>query len=203
MPSQLTVSVDPFGTAALIAQRPGLFAGGVGADVVLMLAEIMLSVMLYATFRSYGPVLALAAAAARLTMTPAMLLPQAGILALVAHDTQFVGLDADQWAEIAWVLREIHDSGVLVWQVFFTLNLWLLGMLARCADTVPRPFAYGFVIGGTGYLVAGVHSFHFPEVVALEVATMILLAIATLAEIGFAVWLLVRGRIHAKVAAAT
>ena len=109
VPSQLTVSGDPFGTAALIAQRRGLFAAGVGADVVLMLAEVMLSVMLYAMFRSHGHVLALTAAAARLLMVAvmaAMLLPQAGILALVAQDTQFVALDSDERADRLGAARD-------------------------------------------------------------------------------------------------
>ena len=201
VPAQLTVSGDPSGTAALIAQRPGLFAAGVGADVVLMIAEIMLSVMLYAMFRSHGHVLALSAAAARLIMVAvmaAMLLPEAGILALVSQDAPFVELNEGQRAELAWVLRKIHDAGVLVWQVFFTMHLWLLGVLAWRSECVPRLLAGGLAIGGTGYLAASVHAFHFPQVAALGAAVMALLAVATLAEIGFAIWLLVRGQIRAR-----
>ena len=201
VPAQLTVSGDPSGTAALIAQRPGLFAAGVGADFVLMIAEIMLSVMLYAMFRSHGHVLALSAAAARLIMVAvmaAMLLPEAGILALVSQDAPFVELNEGQRAELAWVLRKIHDAGVLVWQVFFTMHLWLLGVLAWRSQCVPRLLAGGLAIGGTGYLAASVHAFHFPQVAALGAAVMALLAVATLAEIGFAIWLLVRGQIRAR-----
>lgn len=201
VPAQLTVSGDPSGTAALIAQRPGLFAAGVGADVVLMIAEIMLSVMLYAMFRSHGHVLALSAAAARLLMVAvmaAMLLPEAGILALVSQDAPFVELNEGQRAELAWVLRKIHDAGVLVWQVFFTMHLWLLGVLAWRSECVPRLLAGGLAIGGTGYLAASVQAFHFPQVAALGAAVMALLAVATLAEIGFAIWLLVRGQIRAR-----
>ncbi len=201
VPAQLTVSGDPSGTAALIAQRPGLLAAGVGADVVLMIAEIMLTVMLYAMFRSYGNVLALSAAAARLIMVAvmaAMLLPEAGILALVSQDAPFVALDEGQRAELAWVLREIHDSGILVWQVFFTMHLWLLGVLAWRSECVPRLLAGGLAIGGTGYLAASVHAFHFPQLTALGTAVTALLAVAALAEIGFAIWLLTRGRVHAK-----
>ena len=205
VPAQLTVPGDPFGTAALIAERPGLFAAGVGADVVLMLAEVMLAVMLYAMFRSYGPVLAMSAAAARLLMVAvmaAMLLPQAGILALVADDAQFAALDAGQRAEMAWILREIHDSGVLVWQVFFTLHLWLLGVLAWRSGAVPRLLAGGLAIGGTGYLAASVREFYFPHAVAFEVGAVSLAGIGALAEIGFAIWLLVRGRVQPRAASA-
>ncbi len=196
VPSQLTVPGDPAGTAALIAARPGLFAAGVGVDVLIMLAEVLLAAMLYAIFRSCGPVLALAAAAARL-MTAAvmavMLLPQAGILALVTEDTALVSLDAGQRAEIAWVLRQVHDAGVWVWQVFFTLHLWLLGLLAWRSGTVPRLLAGGLVIGGTGYLADSARAFAFPDSDAFEIVGTALLAIVIAAEIGFAIWLL-RGR---------
>ena len=200
VPSQLTVAGDPFGTASLIAQRQGLLGAGVAGSVVLMLAEVLLSVMLYAMFRRDGAVLALSAAAARLLMVAVMavmLLPQAGIHALVAGDAQFVALDAGERAELAWVLREIHDAGILVWQVFFTLHLWLLGMLAWRAPSVPRLLAGGLATGGTGYLAASVHSVYFAHVFTFEVAVISLLAVAALAEIGFAIWLLIRGQIHA------
>ena len=90
---------------------------GVAGDVVLMLAEIVLAIMLYAMFRSYGSVLALSAAAARLIMVAimtTMFLLEAGILSLVNLDTQFSALDTDQRAELAWVFRKMHDSGILV-----------------------------------------------------------------------------------------
>ena len=173
---------------------------------VVMLAEVMHSVMLYAMFRSHEPVLALSVPAARLTLVAvmaAMQLPQAGFLAFATHVKQFIALDADQRAEFAWVLRHIHDLGVLVWQVFFTLHFWLFGVLAWRSDPVPRLLAVGILIGGTGYLAASVRTFQFPQDFALEIAVMALLALATLAEIGFAVWLLVRGQIHANAAGAS
>jgi len=201
VPSQLTVPGDPQGTLQLIAQRPDLMSAGVGSDIILMLAEILLAVMFYVMFRSYGPVLAMTAMAARLIMVAVMatmLLPEAGIQTLTALETEFFGLDPIQRAEIAWVLRDIHDAGVMVWQVFFTLHLWLLGVLVWRSGCVPRLLAVGLTIGGTGYLFASMHTFHFANLIALEHAMIGLLAIATLAEIGFAIWLLVCGCVLPK-----
>ncbi len=196
VPSQLTVPGDPYGTAALIAQHRGLFATGIGADVILMLAEIALAVMLFAMFRSHGSVLAMTAMAARLVMVAVMatmLLPQAGILMLTSQEIQFAALDVDQRVELAWVLAAIHDSGVLVWQIFFTFHLWLLGVLAWRSACVPRFLAAGLVIGGSGYMISSFKDFQFPDLAVLAIITTSLLTIAALSEIGFALWLLVRG----------
>lgn len=201
VPSQLTAPGDPAGTAALIAARPGLFLLGIAGDVVMMTAEVLLSVMLYALFRPFGQILALAATAARLLMAAvmaAMLLPQAGILALASPEAPFAALGAAERAEIAWVLRAVHDSGVWVWQVFFALHLWLLAALAWRTGTVPRLLALGLGLGGTGYLLDSVRAVAFPASEALGAVTMGLLAVVTLAEIGFALWLLIRGRFPAE-----
>ena len=164
----------------------------------MMAAEVLLSAMLYAMFRPFGPVLALAATAARLMMAAvmaAMLLPQAGILSLVDPDAPMTALDPAQRAEIAWMLRQAHDAGVWVWQVFFALHLWLLGVLAWRSGAVPRPLALGLAVGGTGYLVDSLRAFAFTGSDALTWAGTALLTIMTLAEIGFALWHLTCGRI--------
>ncbi|MDF1727903.1 MAG: DUF4386 domain-containing protein [Sulfitobacter sp.] len=197
VPAQLTIPGDPVGTAELIAQRPGLFAAGVAGDVIMILAEVVLSVMLYRIFHPYGPVLALAAMVARLLMAAvmaAMLLPQAAVLALSTGSLPLTDLNAAQQAELAWVLQQMDMAGVWVWQLFFALHLWLLGLLTWRSGFVPRLLAGGLAIGGTGYLVDSLRAFAFPDSALLEVAGMALLGIVTLAEISFALWLLIRGK---------
>lgn len=199
VPFQLTVPEDPVGTAFLINSRSGLFFLGVGASLVLMIAEIILSVLLFVMFQSYGSILAMCAASFRLMMVAvmaAMLLPQAGILALIDTETQLIALNADQRAEFAWILRQIHDSGILVWQVFFTFHLWFIGILARRTNSVPRILSWGLIIGGAGYLFASIHTFLLPESTALAIVVIVLLLIATFGEIGLAIWLLYKGKIE-------
>lgn len=199
VPSQLTVPGDPLATASLVAANPSLFMAGMGGDVVMMTAEVVLAVMLFAMFRPFGPVLATAAMVARLMMAAvmaAMLLPQAAVPMLVASDVP-LSMTAAQRADLAWVLARMDMAGVWVWQVFFALHLWLLGALAWRSGAVPRLLAVGLAVGGTGYLVDSVRAFAFAESAVLSIAGAALLGIVTLAEIGFALWLLARGRIAA------
>ena len=195
VPGQLTVPGDPLATAAQIAARPGLFLAGVAGDLVMMTAEVVLSVMLYAMFRPFGAVLALAATVARLMMAAimaVMMLPQAGVLALATDSLPLVSMDAAERADLAWVLAEFDRAGVWMWQVFFTLHLWLLGILAWRSGVVPRVLAGGLVLGGTGYLVDSLRAFAFPDSAVLGAVGVALLAVVTVAEIGFALWLLLR-----------
>lgn len=195
VPAQLTAPGDPVGTLAAIAARPGLFIAGVGGDVVMMTAEVALAVMLYAMFRPFGPVLALTAMVARLMMAAvmaAMLLPQAAVLMLATHAVP--GLDAPMRAGLASTLAHMDVAGVWVWQVFFALHLWLLGALAWRSGVVPKLLAGGLGVGGIGYLVDSLRAFAFPGAPLLPVLGGALLGIVTLAEIGFALWLLTRGR---------
>ena len=201
VPAQLTVANDPIATGALIAETPGLFAAGVAGDVIMMLAEVVLSVLLYLMLRSYGPLLALSAMVARLMMAAvmaAMLLPQAGIFAIAVSDLPLVGLSPDQSADVAWILRHIHDAGVWVWQIFFTLHLILLGVLALRVKAVPDLLAVGLMIGGLGYISDSIRAFAFPDVVWFAQLSMILLVIVTVAEVSFALRLLLWGRIAPK-----
>lgn len=195
VPVQLTVPGDPAATLAAIAARPGLFAAGVGGDVVMMTAEVVLAVMLWAMFRPFGAVLAAAAMVARLMMAAvmaAMLLPQAAVLSLALDPPTALGA-----AELAWVLAHMDDAGVWVWQVFFALHLWLLGALAWRSGAVPKLLAAALAIGGTGYLIDSIRAFAFDGAAFLGLLGGALLLLVTLAEIGFALWLLARGRVPA------
>jgi hypothetical protein len=203
VPSQLTVPGDPVATLAAVAARPGLFAAGVAGDVVMMAAETLLAVMLFAMFRPFGPVMALSAMVARIMMVAvmaAMLLPQAAVLMLATEGAP--GLPDPQAATLAWTLARMDAAGVWIWQVFFAVHLWLLGTLAWRSGAVPRLLAAGMAVGGTGYLVDSLRAFAVPDAPLLPILGGALLAVVTPAEIGFALWLLLRGRVATPLATA-
>jgi hypothetical protein len=203
VPGQLTVPGDPAATLAATAARPGLFAAGVAGDVVMMAAETLLAVMLFAMFRPFGAVLALSAMVARLMMVAvmaAMLPPQAAVMMLATEGVP--GLAGEDAAALAWTLARMDAAGVWVWQLFFSVHLWMLGVLAWRSGAVPRLLAAGMVVGGTGYLVDSLRAFALPDAPGLAVLGGALLAVVTLAEIGFALWLLTRGRVAAPLATA-
>lgn len=207
VPGLLNVPGDPAATFANIAERRGLFHAGIVGDVVMMTAEVLVSVMLYFMFRPVNATLSLAASYARLMMVAvmtAMLFFHAASLALAGGTVPLDSFSQAQRIELAGLMRHVHDAGVWIWQVFFCLHLLLLGTLVVRSGLYPRLLGLGLIIGGTGYMVDSVQMFALPDAKLLEMVKIALLLIVTVSEVGFALWLLLRGprQTHPQAAAA-
>ena len=186
VPGALNVADDPAATFANIARQRGFFHAGLVGDVIMM------SAMLFFMFRPVNAALSLAASYARLMMV-AMLFFHAGSVALADGTVPLGSFSNAQRIELAGLLRHVHDAGVWIWQIFFCLHLILLGTLVACSGLYPRSLGAGLIVGGTGYLVDSIQMFAFPDAGLLVAVKVALLLVVALAEIGFALWLLVRG----------
>jgi hypothetical protein len=69
IPAQLIVIGDATATANQIVASEGLFRLGIGAELLLLLSEIGLTVLLYVLLKPVSNTLSLVAAASRLVMT--------------------------------------------------------------------------------------------------------------------------------------
>ena len=195
VPSQIIVQGDAVATAANITQRSGLYHLGIAADALVMLFEMMALTMLYFMFRPVSATLSFAAAMARLMMVAvmaAMLFFHAGAELLAQPDAILPSFSETQRAEIAALLLEMHRAGVWIWQVFFAFHLFVLGTLVRASGRFPQIIGFGLMVGSFGYLLDSVYAFAFPEAAWLGVLRVGLLAIVTLSEVTFALWMLVR-----------
>ena len=196
VPSQIIVSGDATATVTNLIQQRGLYRLGIAADVGVMILEILVLSLLYTMFRPVSPTLSLAAAVARLSMVAvmsAMLFFHAGAGLLAEPGGTLTQFTAAQRADLAALFLDIHRAGVWIWQVFFTLHLVLLGALALRSGWVPRLLGWGLILGGAGYLLDSVYAYAFPEAGWLGALRIGLLAIVTLSELGFALWLAARG----------
>lgn len=196
VPSVLQVAGDPTQTVANIAAQRGLYLSGLLGDTVMMLAEIALTAMLYTMFLRVNPTLSLAAALARFAMVAvmaAMLFFHAAALHMVAPDAALGSFTGTQRAELAALFLYVNAAGVWIWQIFFTAHLLILGMLVLRSNMFPRLFGYGLSLGAVGYVLDTLSAFAFPNsALMVHVATPFLLVV-TLAEIGFALWLVFVG----------
>jgi hypothetical protein len=196
VPETITVAQDPAATLTNIAAMPGLYLAGIGADFVMMLGEVMLTVMLFFMFRTISPTLSAIAALARLSMVSimsAMLFFSAANYALATDASFMAGFTTADRASLSELFTYFDAVGVWIWQIFFALHLVILGTLISKSDAYPRLLGYGMAIGGLGYALDSLYAFALPDVTLLGQVRMALLALVTLSEVGFALWLLVRG----------
>ena len=196
VPSQLHVAGDAAATFGRILAHRGLFNLGIAGDVVMMLAEIMATAMLYFMFRPVNATLSLAAALARLMMVAvmaAMLFFHVAALSLADPSLAISSFSAEQRIDLAGLMLHVHNSGVWIWQLFFTMHLALLGWLVVHSGVYPRLLGRAMTVGAFGYFLDSLVSFAFPDAALLGHVRTILLVIVTVAEVGFALWLLVRG----------
>ena len=194
-PTQYHVEGDALATLVAVSENRAFFISGIFGDVVMMVAEILVTVLLFYMFRAVQPVLSAAAALARFAMVAvmaAMLIFHSGLYAIATGDA-LGGLEVNARADIGYLLLTMHNAGVWVWQVFFTLHLVLLGALVIKSGMFPHVIGYALAIGGLGYIADSAVAFAMPDAVVLGTIRYALLALVTLAELGFALWLVFVG----------
>lgn len=128
-----------------------------------------------------------------------MLFFHAGATLLVKSPELLLSFDAAQRADLAGLFMEMHRAGIWIWQVFFTLHLVLLGILVLGSRRFPRIIGIGLIVGASGYLLDSVYAFAFPDAALLGMLRAGLLAVVTLSEVGFALWLLIKGQTQSKI----
>ena len=196
VPSQLQVAGDAAATFDNILARRGLFHLGIAGDVVMMVAEIMVTAMLFHMFERVNRTLSLAAALARfamVTVMAAMLFFHVAALNLAAPDSLLTTFTPAQRIDLAGLMLTVHDAGVWIWQIFFTVHLALLGVLVARSGSYPALLGGALAVGGFGYLLDSIYAFAAPDMAWLGHLRVGLLVIVTLAELSFALWLLLRG----------
>lgn len=194
VPSTLIVAGDAATTIGNLSSNSGLFAAGLAGDVAIMLIEIALSVMLYMLTRPVSPTLALIAMIGRLAEVMVMAI-NILIHTMVILTLRQAGGDslAPQAQALVMALVDAHAYGIYVWDILFGFSLAFLGYLVARSGYFPRILGWGMTAGSLGYLAEGLSKVTHIESEPMSLAIVALLVVATVAELAFALWLLVRG----------
>ena len=191
LPSVLMVPGDAVATAQSLADNIGLARLGLMAEVVVMLAEIGLTAMLFHLLKPVSEMAARTAAWARLSMVMIMgvnIMVSAMALAIVSS----AAVPGDVSVQVSGLL-EMRDIGVKLWGFMFALHLALLGWLVFLASYLPRAFGLLIGLGSIGYLFDSLETFATPGNQIVSLIAVIFLGVSMLGEIGFTFYLLIRG----------
>lgn len=187
----LVVDEDPLATARNIAESPGLFRVGIGADVLMIVLDVVVAIGLFRLLRDADRRLALAAMALRLVQGAVIVWSLFNLVEALgfARDAVSGGATLAGPAQQALDAVERHALGYDAGLIAFALSCLVLGRLLAISGLVPRLLAIGMSVTGGVYLAGSLAALFAP---GLSAAIEPLYVVPLVVELSFAA-LLVRG----------
>jgi len=192
--SRLIVRGDAVATANNILGSEMLFRVGLAGEMLTCVCDVGLAMILYVLLEPVSRSLALLAAFQRVTFVAiysVAKLFEVAALVVLGGDGFLKAFDPQQLRALAYLSLRLHGYGYGVSLIFFGVACVLLGNLIYRSRYLPKTLGVLLVIGGLGYLVNS-----FAQILAPALATKMfpwILLPAFPAELGLALWLLVRG----------
>lgn len=190
----LVVPGDAAATADNVLGSLSLFRLSLFAWIVIAVADVVLSALLYLLLEPTSRVLSLVSAAFRGVYSAVL----AAYLLLLFNGLEFL-TDPGKGAALGVVdvqARALADfesfgSGFVLALVFFGIHLMFFGILLKRSKYVPGALAVLVAVAGVGYVLNTLATFFLPD--HGDLASTLLLLPALFAEVGLTGWLLVKG----------
>lgn len=191
--SGIVVAGSPSETAANVLAATTRFRMSLVADSVMVLCDVALAVLLFVLLRPVSNVLAMTAAAFRLTQAAVLgtnLLNQHVAIQLASAPGATSGLDSATRDSLVLTFAEAQGYGYDIGLLFFGINCVLTGVLVYRSGFLPRSIGALVAASGPVYLVGSYLSLLAPDAAsAFDVAY----ALPLVAELSFCLWLLIKG----------
>jgi hypothetical protein len=194
MRTTLMVPGDAAATVGNLVASEGLFRLGIVADAIVFLSEIVLIALLYVLLKPVSKTITLAAVYARLAMVVMQgmnLLNYFFVLLLLSGAAYLTVFTPEQLHTLVLLFFNAYEYVALIWGAFFGLHTLLLGYLVYKSGYFPRILGVLMVLASFGYLLDSFGNFLFPQYDELYALLVVVLAI--LGELPFALWLLIKG----------
>ena len=193
VPGKLIVAADAGLTASNIMASQGLFRISMGAELVILLSEIVLTILLYVLLKPVNKTLSLVAAVSRLAMTTihgVNLLNHFIVLLLLGGAGYLTVFQPNQLQALATLLLDSYSYGYTIGIVFFTLHTFILAYLIFKSGYLPKILGILFMVAAFGYLL---DSFSHVLIANYKTGPAYFALPIAIAEIAFPLWLLIKG----------
>jgi Domain of unknown function (DUF4386) len=190
----LVVPDDARATAAGILGSRWLFGGSLVTWLVVVVADVAVSVTFYLLLRPVSHTLSLLAAALRLVYSAvlaAVVVNLFDAFRLLTGAPGAAGPGGRQQQAMALAALDSFDAGFLLALVLFGVHLVALGWLLYRSRYLPRVLGALLVAAGVGYIADSLAGLLVADHGGLVSAA--LLAPAVVGELGLTAWLLLRG----------
>lgn len=186
---------DSAATAANILARETLWRWAGVADFITAACDVAVAILLYELLKPAGKTASLSAAIFRLILVAIsavnILFHMAPLTLLNAGATYLSNFTAGQLQNLAYLSIRLHGQVYDILLVFFGLHCLLIGYLIARTTYLPRFFGWAMTLTGVCYIANTLVRFLEPGLGPTLYPWLLLPAFAT--EIGFSLWLLLRG----------
>ncbi len=190
----LVVPGDATATAQNVLGSLALFRVSLMGWLLIVVADVAISVLLFSLLESINRTLSLVAASFRIVysaMLGAFLLSLFdGLLVLTGAERAARPMMTDVPSQALYHF-ETFSAGFTLALVFFGVHMIVLGVVLFQSRYVPRVLGVLLTLAGIGYILDGLGTFFGARPGSL--ATAILLGPALFGEVGLTLWLLVKG----------
>ncbi|MGL1890664.1 MAG: DUF4386 domain-containing protein [Spirochaetaceae bacterium] len=189
----LIVPGDANATAKSILDSESMFRLGAVADSFVFLLEIVITVLIFNIFKPVNKTKSAIAAFARLAMTTMIgmnIINKLIVLELLSGQAYLSVFNPDQINALVLLFLNAYSTTSLIWGIFFSLHLLIIGMLIIKSTFFPKVLGFLFLFAAFGYFVDSVGYIILPQFDAIY--TMIVLSTIP-AELSFALWLTIKG----------
>jgi len=190
----LVVSGDPVATASRIMASPMLWRVGIAADLLMHVCDVFVMWAIYVLLRPVSRRLALLVLLLNLIQTAVLVANKLFLLVpmLLLGDAPYLhGLASAQLQVLSYVAIRVHGYGFGVGLIFFGAVCLIEGHLIRRSRFLPWVIGLAMQIAGVCYLINSIALLLAPELQAALFPAILLPAFV--AELSFALWLLVKG----------
>jgi len=190
----LIVTNNADATAINIINHNGSFKTGILGFIVVIICDVLVSWALYIFLNPVNKEISLLAALFRLIYTGIFgvsLLNFVTGFRLLTH-TKYVTLSVNQQALLSF---NAFDDGWAIGLLFFGIHLLLLGYMILKSNFIPKLIGILLLLAATVYIVVNLAKLLLADYVNYKNLLTLFVAIPSiLGEVGFAIWLLVKGR---------
>jgi len=192
--SRLVVPSDAGATARNLVGSEALFRVGFSGELLHLACDVAVAALLYALLRPVDRTVSLLAAFMRLACDVVLAvasLSHFAALRLVGSSLPLAAVPPDQRHALALLAMRLHGDGYAISLVFFGFACLALGYLVARSGFLPRTLGALLGIAGGCYL-ANSFAYFLAPAVAGAIFPAIFVPVF-LAELSFALWLLVKG----------
>lgn len=192
----LVVPADTGATISNVSERITLFRTGLAAWMVILVTDVLAAWALYLYFAGVNKALSLLCAWLRLSYAGLLAIAIAWltIAGSIVSGNDFAGqFQAATVESFVTISIGAFNGAWSIGLILFGLHLFLLAALALRSQFVPRLIGILLLIAAVGYFTVNLLKLLIPQYSQFLIVLENVLTIPMMAEIVFAVWLLLRG----------